>query len=125
MERLSIKAKMFWCYLRRLEDEELLKSTLTQKLGFLPEEGPMSLVEKTKEYLARGVIQNQTELIFRDQGMMEEVSTGLHEVLSEYHILMQPVMIVLQEEYMKLVTNISMLEESLTSFDYDSILFRT
>jgi hypothetical protein len=26
---------------------------------------------------------------------------------------------------MKLVTNISMLEESLTSFDYDSILFRT
>jgi hypothetical protein len=125
MERLSIKAKMFWCYLRRLEDEDLLKSTLTQKLGFLPEEGPSGLVEKTKEYLARGVIQNQTELIFRDQGMMEEVSTGLNEVLSEYHILMQPVMIVLQEEYMKLVTNISMLEESLTSFDYDSILFRT
>lgn len=125
ISRLNIKAKAFWCYLTRFQDMILLRSTILDKCGPTPllDCTDEELLPRVKEFLARGVIQNQTELIFRDQGMMEEISTGLHEHMKEYHILMQPVMIVLQEEYMKLVSNLEVLESNFMTVDWDSIIF--
>jgi hypothetical protein len=126
-QRLNIKGMAFWCYLTRFQNVPLLRYVVESKLGYElhPEYDDENFVDLVGMFLARGVIQNQTELIFRDQGMMQEIATGLPEDMKEYHKLMMPVMIVLQEEYMKLVTNISVLESNLAEQDWREVLFRS
>jgi len=126
-QRLNIKGKAFWSYLTRFQNITLLREVVLDKIGYDPYPGldDDQYVNVIGMFLARGVIQNQTELIFRDQGMMQEISTGLPEDMKEYHKLMMPVMIVLQEEYMKLVTNLEILEANLMSDNWREILFRS
>jgi hypothetical protein len=127
MERLNLKAMSFWSYLTQFQNVSLLRHVVAAKLGYElhPEMDDAQFVDLVGSFLSRGVIQHQTELIFRDQGMMQEVATGLPEDMKEYHKLMMPVMIVLQEEYMKLVTNLSVLEANLDSENWREVLFRS
>lgn len=55
---------------------------------------------------------------------MEVVSTGLSTKTSEYMILSMPVMIVLQDEYLKVVLNTTTLEENIVSEDLDAVIYR-
>lgn len=126
-QRLNIKGMAFWCYLTRFQNVSLLRHVVDSKLGyqFNHDMEDDQFVELVGMFLARGVIQNQTELIFRNEGMMQEIATGLPEDMKEYHKLMMPVMIVLQEEYMKLVSNVSVLESNLLEEDWREVLFRS
>jgi len=129
IEKLHRKGVAFWIYLSRLEDIPLLRSYLNflGKEEFVKDLTDDEVVSLTKNFLSRGIIQNQTELIFKQQGMMSDVASGLPEDMKEYHKLSMPVMMVLQSEYLKLVTNVDTLNQNLDNWplDYDAIIYRS
>jgi len=129
IEKLHRKAVAFWIYLSRLEDISLLRYHLSYlgKEDLVKHLTDERLVKFTKSFLSRGIIQNQTELIFKTQGMMCDVASGLPEDMKEYFKLQMPVMFILQGEYLKLVDNVETLNNNLSNWplDYDQILYRS
>jgi len=122
--RIGSFAGIYWSLLTRFSDADLLADSLdlyskSKTMNYSSD----YLVLRFREFLSRGVIQHQMELIFRNGGCMQEVSP-FSVGLTTYEELSLPVIIVLGDEYVKLTSNLQIFESNLDSQDFDAIIFQ-